>query len=128
MSRRVKRKKRKGRVIGGSREENERKRAWVASIEDDVRRMLMERGMMLRVGEPQFSKTLPDLTTFHWMVEDEQGRRIVDFWPVSGTWYCKHNGERGTESDPFLIGSGVETGGLVRRWPNCAGPRRGTER
>lgn len=91
-----------GKGQNAARIRNAEKRVVISSLVDDVREMLLARGMYLRVSEPAFGGKR-NITTFHWMIEDEQGHRIVDYWPVSGTWYCGRNGERGTCADPFLI-------------------------
>jgi hypothetical protein len=41
--------------------------------------------------------------THHWMVNTMDGVRVLDYWPVRGTWWCRHDGARGNVRDPIEL-------------------------
>lgn len=98
MGRRTRQRKRKQRVVG----EGYRQRMQeLELLEGDVRELASRRGMELRANRVVCSRTR-GTETFHWMFNDgATGRRIVDYWPTNGKWWCQQNGERGTVLDPL---------------------------
>jgi hypothetical protein len=61
-------------------------------------------GFSLRIGWPRQGNSV----TPHWMIE-MAGRRVVEFWPATGTWWCQFTGEKGR----------VTLQGNVRSSPGC---------
>jgi hypothetical protein len=58
-------------------------------LEPDIVRALAAKGLRLRVGRPAGGRAR------HWMVEGPEGRRVVDYWPSTGRWWCQQDGRRG---------------------------------
>ncbi len=53
-----------------------------AAVLDEVGRAAWKAGLMLRV-----SQCVSGSTTFqHWMFNDQQGRRVLNYWPTRGKW------------------------------------------
>lgn len=61
-------------------------------LEPDVRKVATARGMDLDV---RWLACPGGVTTCHWMLNAGSGRRILDFWPGTGTWRCHRTGETG---------------------------------
>lgn len=60
-------------------------------------------GLSLRVSEPRQGDTI----TYHWMFDDlKSGVRVLDYWPLTGTWRDPRCGEMGCVGSPvdaFLL-------------------------
>ena len=70
--------------------------------EAGVREALSRWGLRLRVSFVTTGRRSKSETR-HWMVDDEQGRRVVDFWPTKGNWWCRATGETGECDEPAEI-------------------------
>jgi hypothetical protein len=96
------------------RQRNAERRGEVLLVEEEVRTALQKNGLTLRVNNITLSAR-NKTTTFHWMIEDQQGRRVLDFWPVSGTWWHQPTGKRGRLTDPGAV---VDLATTMRRRRN----------
>jgi hypothetical protein len=71
-------------------------------LEGDVREKAAEAGLRLRVAlvTGKTRKKRRPTETFHWMFDDlPSGRRVLDYWPGTGTW--RGGGQKGSARDPW---------------------------
>lgn len=61
--------------------------------------LALARGLRLIVNAVMVAKKY--LATYHWMFDDERGRRVLDYWPTNGTWRAPHSGRKGKAKDPY---------------------------
>jgi hypothetical protein len=60
--------------------------------EESCHEALKARGLLLRVNRPPAGGE-------HWLIDSEAGRRILDYWPRRGRWWCAALGKKGVERD-----------------------------
>ena len=67
-----------------------KRKQWVDALVP-VATALEHAGLMLRLGLPPAGKRGAP----HWMIE-ENGKRVLDYWPTTGRWWCAALNRRGT--------------------------------
>lgn len=63
-----------------------------------IRPLLQSKGLDLRVTVPDMGKRGAP----HWMIEKE-GKRVLDYWPTTGRWWCHTFGQSGSVLAPIDV-------------------------
>lgn len=67
----------------------EEREAQFAAAEASLRAKL-PKGVRFRVSR----SGTPGRTAHHWILDDQRGRRLLEYWPSTGTWYRRATGEK----------------------------------
>ena len=71
------------------------RRAKIASEAEEAASMAAAFGLIMRVCTFQIGKN----TSFHWIFSSEDDGRVLEYWPVLGTWWNPTTNEKGKTLD-----------------------------